>query len=154
MKKKKSRILVVDDDHDCRLLLSSLMAKAGYEVDAVADGEMALATVISNKPDVVLLDACLPVSDGFEVCARIKENESTANIGVLMLTAFATPSHREKGLKVGVDEYVEKPFRNESIIEIVQHLLAIKRASEQLDPGAKAVAEGLRQPNVKRGRVS
>ncbi len=131
--KKTKRILVVDDDHECRLLLSTFVAQAGYRVDAVADGAMALTMMQSQPPDVVLLDANLPRLDGFEVCRRIRANEKTQHTPVVIITAFSTEDTKQRGLAVGADEYVQKPFRAENVLEIVEQLLKISAARRQLD---------------------
>jgi CheY-like chemotaxis protein len=143
----KPRVLVVDDDHDCRLLLSTLVAQAGYNVDAVADGGMALATIQSRPPDLVLLDAYLPVRDGFAVCRTIKENPSTTHTPVIMLTAFSSTEARERCLAAGADEFVPKPFRTETLLELIEQLIAIGATARQLDPGQDAVVEGLKKPD-------
>ncbi|MBI5510469.1 MAG: response regulator [Deltaproteobacteria bacterium] len=139
----RPRVLVVDDDHDCRLLLSTLVAKAGFDVDAVADGDMALATIQTRPPDLVLLDAFLPRRDGFQVCSSIKSDPATHHTPVVMLTAFASPDARSRSMAAGADEFVEKPFRADVLLELITQLMRIRDAAHQLDPGEKAVVEGL-----------
>ena len=141
----KPRVLVVDYDHDCRLLLSTIVAQAGYNVDAVADGEMALATIRSRPPDLVLLDAYLPVRDGFAVCRTIKQDPATTHTPVIMLTAFSSMEARDRGLAAGADEFVTKPFRAEALVTLMQQLIAIGNAAKQLDPGEAAVVKGLKK---------
>jgi DNA-binding response OmpR family regulator len=139
MAARNPRVLVVDDDHDCRLMLSSLVARAGFRVDAVADGEMALSLFGTQPPDLVLLDAHLPRVDGWEVCRAIKADEATAHTPVIMLTAFSSADARERSLAAGADEYVEKPFRADALLEMIEQLLAIRESARQLDPGEAAV---------------
>jgi DNA-binding response OmpR family regulator len=141
----KARVLVVDDDHDCRLLLSTIMARAGFEVDAVADGEMAIATLRSRPPDLVLLDAYLPRCDGFQVCRTIKSDPATTHTPVIMLTAFSAGDARERCLAAGADEFVPKPFRADTLLDTIRQLLEISAAAEQLDPGEAAMVSGLRK---------
>jgi two-component system, cell cycle response regulator len=141
----KPKVLVVDDDHDCRLLLSALVARAGFEVDAVADGDMALATIQSRPPDLVLLDAYLPRLDGFEVCATIKKNPLTMHTPVVMLTAFASPEARARSAEAGADEFVEKPFRSDALLELITQLLRIRVTAQQLDPGEAIVVAAMRE---------
>jgi DNA-binding response OmpR family regulator len=144
----KPRVLVVDDDHDCRLLLSTIAAQTGYDVDAVADGDMALLTLRARPPDLVLLDAYLPGQDGFQVCRSIKGNPATQRTPVIILTAFSSVEAREMSLEAGADEFVSKPFRAEVLVELMEQLLAIKRAAEHLDPGERAVVEGLGKRSI------
>ncbi len=143
---QRPRVLVVDDDHDCRLLLSTVAARAGFDVDAVADGEMALLTIRARPPDLVLLDACLPQRDGFDICRTIKDTPATKHTPVVILTAFSTPDARERSLAAGADEFVAKPFRNEAILDIITQLMRIRDAAHQLDPGETAVVAGLKSP--------
>ncbi len=139
----RHRILVVDDDHDCRLLLSAIVAKAGFDVDAVADGDMALALIQSRAPDLVLLDAYLPRCDGFTVCRSIKGNPATARLPVIMLTAFSAGDARNQCLSAGADEFVPKPFRAEALVEMMRQLLEIRSVADELDPGETALVEGI-----------
>ncbi len=133
----QKRVLVVDDDHECRLLISSIMGRAGFVVDAVADGDMALSMLRKNRPDLVLLDANLPQRDGFDVCREIKSDPDLAMTPVVMLSGFSADGAQKVSLEAGADEYMEKPFRRERLLEIARHLLAVRA---QLDPGARAVA--------------
>ncbi|MEE8408731.1 MAG: response regulator [Myxococcota bacterium] len=149
MAKAKQRVLVVDDDHDCRLVLSALMARAGFSVDAVADGEMALNLMRTQPPDLVLLDAHLPRTDGWEVCRTIKDTPETTHTPVVMLTAFASGDARSRSLEAGADEFVAKPFRADALLELVEQLLTIRDAASQLDPGADAVVDAM---NDRRGK--
>ncbi len=143
MERRPHRILVVDDDHECRLLLATFASQAGYVVDAVADGAMALALIESMTPDLVLLDVNLPQRDGYEVCRAIRQTKRTEHLPVVMLTAFDTPDARERGLAVGADEFVSKPFRAGDLLEVVDQLLKIKDARKQLDLDPGRVAEAL-----------
>lgn len=136
----KRRILVADDDHECRLLLSSLMSQAGFVVDAVPDGMMALTIVRSRPPDLVLLATKLPHMDGFEVCRAIKADAATARIPVVFVAEAAV---RPRSIEAGADELVEKPVSREAILELVHQLLHIRDVQEHLDVGAGAMVEGL-----------
>lgn len=131
--RKGQRILVVDDDHESRLLISAFMAQAGYRVDAVADGNMAITMMQSQPPDLVLLDAQLPRLDGFSVCRAIKSNPRSERVPVVMVTAYGGGEARERSMAAGADEYVEKPFRIEGLLEVVDHLLKIRDAARQLE---------------------
>jgi DNA-binding response OmpR family regulator len=103
-------IMVVEDEGYLRGLIRLALERAGYRVRDVADGEAALEAVAQRRPDLILLDVDLPGIDGFVVCQRLKEDPSTAGIPILMLTAMAEDADRRRGLGVGADGYVAKPF--------------------------------------------
>jgi DNA-binding response OmpR family regulator len=103
-------ILVVEDEAYLRGLIRLALERAGYRVRDVPDGEAALEAVALERPDLILLDVDLPGIDGFVVCQRLKEDPSTADIPVLMLTAMAEDADRRRGLGVGAVGYVAKPF--------------------------------------------
>lgn len=123
MTTSKHRVLVVDDDHSCRLLMSTLMARAGYETDAVADGSMALAMIQAQRPDVVLLDAHLPGIDGWEVCRSIKDSDVGTCVAVVLVSAFDTLEARQRAFGVGADAFLTKPFKSEGLMKIVHTLI-------------------------------
>lgn len=125
------------------MVLASLVARAGFQVDAVADGEMALSLLGAQPPDIVLLDIQLPRLDGWEVCRAIKATEATAHTPVVMLTAFPSADARERSLAAGADEYVEKPYRAESLLGIIEQLITIRESARQLDPGEAAVVTAM-----------
>ena len=130
MAEGKARVLVVDDDHEARLLLSTVVARAGFDVNAVADGSMALTMMASTPPDIVLLDAHLPRLSGFDVCKRIREDVRTASIPVVMLTAFAGDDARQRSMDAGATEFVPKPFRADALLELLERLLAAPQGEE------------------------
>jgi DNA-binding response OmpR family regulator len=103
-------IMVVEDEGYLRGLIRLALERAGYRVRDVADGEAALEAVAQRRPDLILLDVDLPGIDGFVVCQRLEEDPSTAGIPILMLTAMAEDADRRRGLGVGADGYVAKPF--------------------------------------------
>lgn len=120
---KKKRILVVEDEESLLKLESILLSTKGYAVTGVLDGRAALEEVESNPPDLVLLDIMLPLVDGFEVCRRIKENEATRHIPVVMLTAKKSKEDMERGVKVLADAYVTKPFKSAMVVDVIEGLL-------------------------------
>jgi len=120
----KKRVLVVDDDHDQRLILSGFMARSGFLVDAVADGAMALALVGAQPPDIVLLDAMLPRMDGFEICRAIRSVPRSRHIPVIIITGqIATAEARAESNAVGANAFLEKPLRLAEVLAIVHRLL-------------------------------
>ena len=104
------KILIADDRPDLVQLLRDLLTVEGYQVVTAENGREALETIYQCAPDLVLLDLNMPVMDGYEVCHQIKTDPATADIPVLMLTAWADPEYRVKGLELGAEDYLAKPF--------------------------------------------
>lgn len=117
-------VLIVDDEPNIVLSLQFLMKKAGYLVRTAGDGEQALAELAREKPDLVLLDVMMPKIDGFTVCQRIKAAPEWQDVRVIMLTARGRDVEREKGLALGADDYITKPFSTQDAIERVAAALA------------------------------
>jgi DNA-binding response OmpR family regulator len=122
MRKRKS-VLVVDDEPNILLSLQFLMKKAGYEVRTAKDGDEALAELANAAPDLVLLDVMMPKRDGFDVCQKIRSNPHWKDVRIIMLTARGRPIEREKGLALGADDYITKPFSTKAVIERVESIL-------------------------------
>jgi DNA-binding response OmpR family regulator len=119
-----SKILIVDDEPNIVLSLEFLMKKAGYEVRTAADGEAALEAVAAACPDLILLDVMMPRKNGYEVCQAIRDNPAWKDTRVIMLTAKGRDVEREKGLALGADDYITKPFSTQEVVERVQEMLA------------------------------
>ncbi len=120
---KKNRILVVEDEESLLKLESILLSSKGYNVTGVMDGKSAVQEITTNKPDLVILDIMLPELDGFEVCRIIKENPDTRHIPIVMLTAKKNSQDFARGMQVGADAYITKPFKSAKVIETIQGLL-------------------------------
>jgi DNA-binding response OmpR family regulator len=116
-------ILVVDDEPNILLSLEYLMEQAGYEVRSARDGEAALAEIERAPPDLVLLDVMLPKVDGVEVCQLIRARPEWRDIKVIMLTAKGREIEREKGISLGADDYVTKPFATRELVDKVRQTL-------------------------------
>ena len=121
------KILIVDDEPNIVISLEFLMQQAGFEVAIAPDGEQALMQMAAVKPDLVLLDVMLPLRDGFEVCQKIRENSAWNQVKVVMLSAKGRDAEVSKGLALGADAYVTKPFSTRELIALVQRLLAGER---------------------------
>lgn len=119
-----AKVLIVDDEPNILLSLQFLMKKAGYAIRTAKDGEEALAEIAREMPDIVLLDVMMPKLDGFSVCQRIKSDPALAGVRVVMLTARGRDVEREKGLSLGADDYITKPFSTKDAIDRVATLLA------------------------------
>ncbi len=121
------KILVVDDEPNIVLSLEFLMKQAGFQVRTASDGEAALAAVAAEAPDMVLLDVMMPRKTGYEVCQAIRANPDWKAVRIIMLTAKGREVEREKGLALGADDYITKPFSTQEVVERVRELLAQDR---------------------------
>ncbi|MDX1464288.1 MAG: response regulator [Halomonas sp.] len=119
-----AKVLVVDDEPNIVLSLEFLMQQAGFEVDTAEDGESALSRIAEAAPDLLLLDISLPGISGFDVLERLRADPAHARLPIVMLTAHGREVEREKGLALGADDYVTKPFSTQALVEKVKTLLA------------------------------
>jgi DNA-binding response OmpR family regulator len=117
-------ILVVDDEPNIVVSLEFLLKKEGYDVRVERDGEAALAAVAERRPDLILLDVMVPKRDGYDICQAIRTNPAWRGIRIIMLTAKGREVEREKGLALGADEYMTKPFSTRELIERIRHYVA------------------------------
>ena len=123
-------VLLVDDEPNIVLSLEFLVEQAGYEARVARDGEAALKAIEEHKPDLVLLDVMLPKRDGFDVCRKIRANSEWNDIRIVMLTAKGRDSEREKGLALGADAYITKPFSTREAMEQIKRFLDDKEPQE------------------------
>ena len=133
------RVLVVDDEPDITGLVSYHLAKAGYRVMTVADGREALQLARDQRPDLVVLDLMLPVVSGYDVLAELRKREETRDVGVILLTARKEQADRIKGLSLGADDYLAKPFSPQ---ELVLRVRAVLRRLAAPAVAAGAVVSG------------
>ena len=119
----KKKILVVDDEKALVSLVTLHMQMAGYEVFFANDGWSAIDICKRDKPDLVILDLMLPKLNGWEVCRRIKEDDSIKDIAVLMLSARSEVDDKVRGFNVGADDYVTKPFSPKELVARVKRIL-------------------------------
>lgn len=119
----KEKVLVVDDEPSIVNLVSVKLSHEGYRVVSARDGEEALEKVRSERPDLVLLDVMMPKLDGKEVCMRLKRDPATKDIPVVMLTAAGEFGEQLKGLELGADEYMTKPFDPKHLVQVVAYML-------------------------------
>ncbi len=118
-----SRILVIDDDPAISELVSINLEMAGYDVSQAEDGIKGQALALQLQPDLIMLDLMLPKLDGFTVCQRLRRDERTADIPVLMLTALGQTQDKVDGFNAGADDYLTKPFEVEEMLARVRALL-------------------------------
>ena len=116
-------ILVVEDEPNIVLSLQFLMKKAGFEVRVANDGEEALSLVQDRTPDLILLDVMIPKRDGFDVCQTIRANPDWKDVYIILLTAKGREVDREKGIALGANDYVTKPFSTRDLTEKVKQIL-------------------------------
>lgn len=116
-------ILLVDDEPNIVLSLEFLMKRAGYEVHVASDGDAAIDSIKNNPPDLILLDINMAKRDGFEVCQLIRTNPAWRGIRVIMLTAKGRDVEREKGLAMGADDYITKPFSTQEVVDKVRAMV-------------------------------
>jgi DNA-binding response OmpR family regulator len=117
------RVLVVDDEPNIVMSLRFLMEREGFEVEVAPTGEAALKALDRGPADLVLLDVMMPALDGFEVCQRIRGNPAWTNTRIIMLTAKGREVERDKGLALGADDYVTKPFSTRELVVRVKQML-------------------------------
>lgn len=117
------RILVAEDEPNIVAALEFLLLRGGYEVQVARNGEEALRMVENGPPDLVLLDVMMPLRSGYEVCKRIRERADCANVKIIMLTAKGRDAEVNKGLALGADLYVTKPFSTRELVDKIRGMI-------------------------------
>lgn len=124
-----AKVMVVDDEPNIVLSLEFLMQQAGFQVVTAATGEEALELINQTAPNLVLLDISLPGISGFEVLQSLRQQADFKNLPIIMLTAHGREAEKEKGLALGADDYITKPFSTQELVEKVKSLLAETQGS-------------------------
>jgi len=117
------KILIADDEPNIVTALEFLLQRNGYEVYIARTGEGALKLVEEHKPDLVLLDVMMPLKSGYEVCQRMRERADWSHIKIIMLTAKGRDVEMSKGLSIGADLYITKPFSTQELVAKINGLL-------------------------------
>ncbi|MCP2243577.1 response regulator transcription factor [Lentzea aerocolonigenes] len=117
-------VVIAEDDADIRDLLVFKLMQDGFDVRAVGDGPAALDAVATERPDLVILDVMMPGMSGLDVCQRLRSEQATKNLPVILLTARAQEADVESGFGVGADDYVTKPFSPRELLSRVHAVLA------------------------------
>lgn len=125
------KVYIIEDDNHIRELLDYRLSDAGFEVSSFRSGEEGLKVLNDYPPDVVILDLMLPGIDGYEICRRIRNNDNTKDIIIIMLTARGEEADKILGLEIGADDYIVKPF---SIREVIARVRAVLRRLERQAP--------------------
>ncbi|MBO6279448.1 MAG: response regulator, partial [Pseudomonas sp.] len=126
MSNTAATLLIVDDDVHVRELLEALLQEQGYHTLTASSGEQALSLVAQQQPDLILLDAMMPGTDGYQVARQLKANSSTANIPIIMLSGQGEQSARLLGLEAGAEDFLCKPVASDELWLRVRNLLRLK----------------------------
>ena len=124
------KILVVDDEPTIVRLMEFILARQGHEMIVAVNGEEALQKIRSQKPDLVLLDIMMPRIDGYEVAQQVRADPATASLPIIMLSAKAQDEDIRKGVDVGVNEYITKPFSPGHLVHVVAGYLQRIKSKE------------------------
>lgn len=119
----KKRVLIADDEPNIVISLEFLMQQCGYEIRTVTNGDDALKAVTEFRPHLMLLDVMMPMRNGYEVCQTVRDNPGLKKVKIVMLTAKGRELEVAKGLAIGADAYVTKPFATKELLETVKRLL-------------------------------
>ena len=117
------KVLIADDEQNIVISVEFLMRREGFEVSVAHDGEAALERIRADKPDLVLLDVMMPKKSGFEVCEALRADPAQAGLRIVMLTAKGRDTEVAKGLAIGADAYVTKPFSTKDLVAQVKTML-------------------------------
>jgi two-component system sensor histidine kinase/response regulator len=128
----KLTLLIVDDEERNIRLLKALLAPQNYNLREAMNGEEALQRIAEEPPDMVLLDVMMPKINGFEVCRRLKQDEKTKTIPVILVTALSEKQHRVQALEAGADDFISKPVDQTELIVRVKSLLRIKSYQDDI----------------------
>jgi response regulator RpfG family c-di-GMP phosphodiesterase len=132
MSERIHRILCVDDEVMNLKLLEAILHPSGYEVVTAGDGQEALRKIREGKIDCVLLDVMMPKMNGFDACRKIRENEETRHLPVVLITALTSREDRIRGIEAGADDFLSKPFDDGEVIARTKMLLRMKSLGDQL----------------------
>ena len=124
------KVLIVDDDPTVHKLIAKKLSSAAYQIQSVFDASSALNEVDRIKPDLVILDLMMPRASGIEVCRAIKGNLATKDVMVLILSAKESQDDRIRGLELGADDYISKPFHLAALTRKIEYMLAKKVANQ------------------------
>ncbi|MCK6452048.1 MAG: response regulator [Alphaproteobacteria bacterium] len=116
-------VLLVDDEPNIVLSLEFLMRQAGYAVRVARDGDAALKAIEEEPPELVLLDVMMPKRDGFDVCQTVRANPAWKDVRIVLLTAKGRDIEREKGMALGADDYITKPFSTREVMQKLRQML-------------------------------
>lgn len=125
------KVLIVDDDPTVHKLITKKLPPESYQVQSVFDASSALSEVGRVKPDLVILDLMMPRTSGIEVCKAIKGNQETKDVMVLILSAKESQDDRIRGLELGADDYISKPFHLAALTRKIEYMLAKRNSTTE-----------------------
>lgn len=128
------KILVIDDEMMLREMLKDIFSIAGYDVITAENGKEGLQKIEQEVPDFVILDGSMPIMDGFETLKEIRKNPRFINLPVVMFTALSSEAEQIKGLNLGADDYITKPFKTSVLLSKVKNILERKKQSIDVNP--------------------
>ena len=120
------QVLIADDEPNIAAALEYLLQRSGYDVSIARNGEEALKLIEQNRPDLVLLDVMMPLRSGYEVCQVMRAREDWRHIKIVVLTAKGREADANKGMALGADLYITKPFSNRDLIAKINDLLQVR----------------------------
>ncbi|PLX80392.1 MAG: DNA-binding response regulator [Desulfuromonas sp.] len=144
MADEKQTILVVEDEEDILALLHFNLVKVGYKVECATCGEEGLQKIDMARPDLLLLDLMLPGIDGLEICRRLRDDEATAGLPIIMLTAKGEEEDVVRGLELGADDYITKPFSNKVLLARIQAVFRRRSREKRQNGGEEIEVDQLR----------
>lgn len=121
---RQARILIVEDEDNIALALSHVMGREGWDVRRIVDGDSAMEAIAETRPDLVLLDVMLPGISGYEVCQQVRLSPDLAGTKILMMTARGNAMEKRKGLALGADGFIAKPFDLSDLMAEARRLLS------------------------------
>jgi two-component system phosphate regulon response regulator PhoB len=126
---RKPRVLVVEDEDSIAIALDFIITREGYDHDRIATGAGALERIRDTHPDLVLLDVMLPEVSGYEICQGVRLDPALADVRILMMTAQGSAIGMKKGLALGADGFIAKPFELKALREEVRRLMGAPRTA-------------------------
>jgi len=122
------KVLIADDEANIRNILDFTLHAEGFTVIGARNGDEAFTLALSEQPDIVILDVMMPDTDGIEACRRLKRDERTSRLPVILLTARSSSDDRRRGREAGADAYITKPFSPSKVVATLREILGAHRA--------------------------